>query len=161
MKKIIQQSLFDDNDNFVSSFSKVVNGSALKDGWIFMYKEAINELLDDAPTFAVVKIFFRLASLQTYEPIIHTTLSHVAKLAGLNYKTAWQAMKWLKENGYVKTTEEAGSRGYIINPKVSGCGRSSIKVKEEIWLKEVMKNERVFDKLPDERSSDTSIHTLE
>lgn len=135
MKRLLQMTLFDDNNNPISQVNKIIDGSVLKDGWVFMYKQAINDLLDDAPTFAVIKIFFRLASMQSYEPIVYTTLSHVAKLASLNYKTAWQAMKWLKENNYVKVVSVSGVRGYLINPSVSGCGRSAMKARIELWSK--------------------------
>ena len=119
-----QISLIDEETGEFISSNQQKLGSKLKEGWIVVYKRALIKLLDDCPNCATLKVYLRIAAAQTYDTITYITTPYVAKSLGITYQTAWNAVRWLVNNGYLrKTSNPTGATGFIVNPLVSTCGK--------------------------------------
>lgn len=124
-------SLFDDDGTLIRS--STYKGTVLKKEWFVMYKEGLSRMLTEIPNFATLKVFLKLCSLQTYEPIVVTSTSFIAKELGIAYKTAWESIKWLTQHNYVKRTTHNGLSGFLLNLDITTCGKSSYGEKQKAW----------------------------
>lgn len=102
------------------------------EGFVLMYRNAIEELAVDAPNFAVVKIFMLLSSMQHYEGAITTTQKAIADRLGISQVHTSRAFKWLKENSYIGERRINGIRQFVLNPNVTTCGTKR-QAKELQW----------------------------
>ena len=115
----------EETGEFISSNEQKL-GTKLKEGWIVVYKKALVRLLDECPNFATLKVYLRIASAQTYDTITYITTPYIAKTLGMTYQTAWNAVKWLVRNKYIKKSQnKTGANGFIVNPFVSTCGKGN------------------------------------
>lgn len=128
---IKQINLFDDEGNFVRSVTQT--GSQLKEGWIVFYKEELERLMKLNLDYSVVKVYMYLCSQQTYEKLVMTPISHAARELGMAYRTAWGAIRTLEREGFLARRTVDGVRGFLINPKVSTCGKASLAAKQILW----------------------------
>lgn len=124
-----QISLFDMETGELISSHQNVAGSRLKEGWIVVYKEALKDLIMKAPNYATMKVYLYIATSQDYDTVTYISTSFVARKLGMAYQTAWNAVKWLIENNYLRRSEVNGSIGFIVNPLVSTCGRKNYEEK--------------------------------
>lgn len=95
---------------------KTVWGSRSKGGWVMFYQEAGLELIAQAPTPAVLKVFMYLAMGQTYEGGMKTTKSAVQKKLGLSKPTIIGAFNWLKSSYIIHEWRTDGCTEFLINP---------------------------------------------
>ena len=134
---IRQIKLIDDvTGEFISSNEQKL-GTKLKEGWIVVYKKALVKLLEECPNFATLKVYLRIASAQTYDTITYITTPYIAKTLGMTYQTAWNAVKWLIRNKYIKKSQnKTGANGFIVNPFVSTCGKHNFDEKANVFYGE-------------------------
>lgn len=137
MSVIRQISLYDEETGeFISSNSEII-GNKLKEGWIVIYKKPLVKLLNDCPNFATLKVYLRIAAAQEYDTVTYITTPYLAKALCMSYQTAWNAVKWLVANAYIKKTENVtGSQGFIVNPLVSTCGKKNYEKKVQAFIEE-------------------------
>ena len=94
------------------------------EGFVLMYRNAMEELAINAPNFAVMKIFVLLSSMQQYKEAIITTQKSIAEKLGISQVHTSRAFKWLKENGYIGEQKINGIKQFVLNPNVTTCGRN-------------------------------------
>lgn len=128
---IKQIALFDDDGNLIRQVTKT--GSQLKEGWIVFYKEELERLMKANFDYSVVKVYMYLCSQQTYQTLVMTPISHVARELRMSYRTAWGAVRTLEAEGYLARRCVDGVKGFLINPKVTTCGKSSLAAKNILW----------------------------
>lgn len=107
-------------------------GSQNGEGWMIMYRETIDSLIENAPDFSTMKVFLKLSIKQEYEGGINTTKQAVADELKISYVSAIKAFKWLKENKYVKERKVNGQTQFLLNPNVTTCGKNR-KEKLKLW----------------------------
>jgi len=129
-----QISLIDeDTGEFISSNVQKV-GSKLKEGWIVVYKNALVKLITECPNFATMKVYLRIAAAQDYDKITYITTSYISKSLNMSYQTAWNAIKWLIANDYLRrAVNDTGGVGFIVNPLVTTCGKKNFDKKLEAF----------------------------
>lgn len=126
---IRQISLFDaETGEFISSNTQNV-GNKLKEGWIVIYKDKLEEFIKECPNFATMKVYMRIAAQQDYKTITFITPTYIAKDLGLSYPSVWAAVKWLEQHAYLRKVKENGSSGFIVNPTVTTCGKKNMEEK--------------------------------
>lgn len=132
MIKIAKQvTVFDSETGEI--FSDSTNyGSQNGENWVIWYRSALSTLAEIAPDFSTLKVFLKLASKQEFETGINTTKQALADELKISYVSVMKAFKWLKENDYVKERKVNGQTQFLLNPKVTTCGRNR-KAKIELW----------------------------
>lgn len=146
-----QISLIDEETGEFISSNQQKLGSKLKEGWIVVYKRALIKLLEDCPNYATLKVYLRIAAAQTYDTITYITTPYIAKSLGVTYQTAWNAVKWLISNGYLrKTSNPTGANGFIVNPFTSTCGKHNFDEKSKAFSDIVLEesSETLVEELP-------------
>lgn len=124
-------SLFDDEGFLVKKSTSFEDN--LKEGWLVMYKEPLRKLISESKEYSKVKVFIYLSSLQTYDSLVFTTITSISKNLKMTYKTCWACIKWLEEKQYLKRVERDGMHGFLLNPKITTCGKKSLKEKNALW----------------------------
>lgn len=114
---------------------KTTYGSRSKGGWIMFYQQAGLQLIADAPSPAVLKIFMYLALGQTYEGGMKTTKADVQRKLGLSKATTINAFKWLKEHLIVHEWRVNGCTEFMVSPVYVCVGKfdERIKMWNERW----------------------------
>lgn len=110
---------------------KTVWGARSKGGWVMFYQEAGLELIAQAPTPAVLKVFMYLAMGQTYEGGMRTTKADVQKKLGLSKPTIIGAFNWLKSMYVVHEWRVQGCTEFLINPVYVCIGKFDERMK--LW----------------------------
>ena len=126
-----QVRIFDGNTGEVFKES-ISFGSQNGEGWIIMYRDTIKSLIHNAPDFSTMKVFLTLATNQEFETGINTTKQAVADELNISYVSTMKAFKWLKENNYVKERKVHGQTQFLLNPRVTTCGKNR-KAKIALW----------------------------
>ena len=98
-------------------------GTQNGDGWVMVYREAYMQLMLEAPDFVTSKVFAVLMTKQPFDGGIKMTKKAIADKLGVSRTAVWQALKWLKENHYVKETKTDGITEFLLNPNVTTCGK--------------------------------------
>lgn len=158
MKKLF--ATFDDNGSIIRQ--TLYEGSALMEGWFIMYKEPLKELIMKCKEYSKVRVFIYLSTLQTYDTYIFTTIRAVSKALNITYKTCWDCFKWLEKENYIKKFDKEGVTAYVINPKITTCGKKSLPHKNQIWnlnLDELPKIEAIDSSPSTETSLNKTIDT--
>lgn len=120
---IKQFRLFDEitGEILVKSESK---GSELGEDWFVMYPHSVENLLNNVPNFATLKVFLHLATMQKFEgEKIVIKRQALADKVGINRMTLYKALKWLVENEYIQEVHEGGYNGFLLNPNVTFKGK--------------------------------------
>ena len=99
---------------------------------MIVYRDTFMQLLLEAPDFVTLKVFGALMTKQEFEGGIKTTKKAIADKIGASRTAVWQALKWLKENHYIKETKTDGQTEFLLNPNVTTCGKNK-KTKMELW----------------------------
>lgn len=110
---------------------KTVWGARSKGGWVMFYQEAGLELIAQAPTPAVLKVFMYLAMGQTYEGGMRTTKADVQKKLGLSKPTVIGAFNWLKSSYVIHEWRVQGCTEFLINPVYVCIGKFDERMK--LW----------------------------
>lgn len=131
MKQVF--SLFDELTGELVSRTETTRKNLIGDEWIVVYDKMLKKLLEDNPPYAIVRVYLKLALMQTFDTHIVTTIANVARELGMTYKTAWQSFKWLEENEYLKKSELRGMATYLLNPNFTTRGRASLAEKRAKW----------------------------
>lgn len=108
---------------------KTIYGSRSKGGWIMVYQARGMELIANAPTPAVLKVFMYLAMGQTFEGGMKTTKAHVQEVLGLSKPTVINAFNWLKDNFIVHEWRVDGCAEFMINPQYVCVGKFDERMK--------------------------------
>ena len=125
-----QVKIFDSETGEI--FSDSTNyGSQNGDDWVIWYRNALANLAVNAPLVAW-KVLAMLASKQEFEDGINTTKQAIADTLGMSYENVMRGFKWLKENDYIKERKVNGQTQFLLNPRVTTCGRKR-KAKIELW----------------------------
>lgn len=121
---------------------KIPNGYNVTDGgsyywgfskdWVFFNDELMVNLIKNIPACSTLKVFLKLSTKQEFEGGIKTTKQALANELKISYDSAIKAFKWLKENDYVKEFKRDGQTCFLLNPKVTTCGKNR-KDKIELW----------------------------
>lgn len=130
MAKMTQITITDMGTGEILS-DKTVYGSRSKGGWIMVYQQRGMELIANAPTPAVLKVFMYLAMGQTFEGGMKTTKAHVQEELGLSKPTVINAFNWLKDNFIVHEWRVDGCAEFMINPQYVCVGKFDERMK--IW----------------------------
>ena len=107
-------------------------GSQNGEGWMIVYRDAYMQLTLEAPDFVTSKVFTVLMTKQPFEGGIKMTKKAIADKLGVSRTAVWQAIKWLKENRYIKETKTDGVPEFLLNPNVTTCGKNK-KAKIALW----------------------------
>jgi len=109
----------------------VTFGTQNGDDWMIMYKKPIFQMAMEAPSVAL-KVFLSLSSKQPFEGGIKTTKQAIADQLKISYDNVMRGFKWLKEHNYIKERKTDGQTEFLLNPKVTTCGRKR-KEKIKLW----------------------------
>ena len=80
-----------------------------------MYEDKIGELIKNAPTLSVLRVYYQLTTKEQFQGGIYTSKKAIADELGLSSSQATSAFKWLKNNGYITETRISGNTKFIIN----------------------------------------------
>ena len=90
------------------------------------------ELMKQTTSPSILRIFGSLMSKQEFENGVRTTKRAIAEELNIERTAAWNAFKWLKENGYIKERKVSGQTEFLLNPNVTTCGKHKQK-KIDLW----------------------------
>ena len=107
-------------------------GSQNGDGWVIVYSEPYKNLLLENTSPSVFRVFGLLMTMQEFENGIKITKKAIADILKISYDSVMVALKWLKENGYVKERKVNGVPEFLLNPNVTTCGKNR-KAKIKLW----------------------------
>lgn len=105
----------------------------LEGEWIVFYKKPLKQLAIDAPPLSVLRVYLYLASQQTFETYVIVAPSKIMKDLGMARRTFYDAIRYLKENGFVQQHEHNGNIAWLINPTLTTRGRGNQTVKNALW----------------------------
>lgn len=128
---IRQMSLWDQETGELVASYTVNKGSKLGQGWITVYKEQMNQLLESDCPPSTLKIFMKLCCMQSYDAHIFASRAYLQEVLHITRKTLWSGLTWLIQHNYVMEEKVNGQTTFIINPNISNCGRSAIAEKEK------------------------------
>ena len=131
MAKVAKQVTIFDAETGEVIKDAVTFGSQNGEGWFIMYRKSLEDLTINAP-FAALKVFLNLASKQEFEDGINTTKQAVADSLKISYDNVMRGFKWLKENNYVKERKVNGQTQFLLNPRVTSCGKNR-NAKIKLW----------------------------
>ena len=131
---IYEYSLFDDQGRLIS---KTVRKKAkLKGDWIVFYKQPLRKLIERTDIEpSILRIYFWLASKQTFENYVMVTRKKIAKDLNLSRNTVFKALKFLQNEGYLKIVDLDGNTGFLLNPVVTVKGAKQKFEKMTMWEK--------------------------
>lgn len=98
-----------------------------------VYKRPLEKLILECKEYSKVRVFIFLMSRQTFDSLVIISISEIARQLKMTYKTAWACIKWLEDKDYLKRVERDGIVGFMINPKVSTCGKKSLVEKQSVF----------------------------
>lgn len=110
---------------------KTVWGARSKGGWVMFYQQKGLELIAQAPSPAVLKIFMYLAMGQTYEGGMKTTKADIQRKMGLSKPTVLHAFKWLKDNFIIHEWKVDGVTDFMVSPVYVCIGKFDERMK--LW----------------------------
>ena len=110
----------------------VTFGSQNGEGWVIMYRDTFDSLIENAPDFSTLKVFLKLSIKQEFENGVRTTKQAIADELNISYRSIIKAFNWLKENNYLKERKINGQTEFLLNPNVTTCGKNR-KAKIKLW----------------------------
>lgn len=131
MRKIATKTIVMDDETGKIIRESFNRGSQNGDDWVIVYREALVNLVLNAPLTAW-KVFGVLSSKQDFLKGIKITKKAIAEEFNMSYDNVIRGFNWLKENGYLKERKVDGIREYLLNPDVTTCGRNK-KQKLATW----------------------------
>lgn len=105
----------------------------LEGEWIVFYKKPLKRLAIDAPPLSVLRVYLYLASQQTFETYVLVSPKKIMQDLEMARRTFYDAVRYLKENGFVQQHEHNGNIAWLINPTLSTRGRGNQTVKNALW----------------------------
>ena len=105
----------------------------LEGEWIVFYKKPLKRLAIDAPPLSVLRVYLYLASQQTFETYVIVTPKKIMQDLEMARRTFYDAIRYLKENGFVQQHEHNGNIAWLINPTLTTRGRGNQAVKNALW----------------------------
>ena len=130
MSTIKELTVMDENGNVQSKHRWKSRPNP--EGFFLSYRAPIKDLILEAPSFSVMKVFLLLSTMQPYEGGVKTTKQAIADELGASYGSIWSACKWLDKNGYITETKNNGQTMFLLNPNVTTCGTKR-QAKEIQW----------------------------
>lgn len=115
------------------SSSRMYRGSMLGDGYIVVYKRALEGLLEKGASYTALRIYLKLMSLQNFGAKVVIQNKYVYENLGICRNAYYTALNWLVDNGFVKKDTENGMNAFILNPKHTTCGTASLKKRNSLW----------------------------
>lgn len=115
------------------SSSRTYRGSMLGDGYIVVYKSALERLLSEGASYTSLRIYLKLMSLQNFGAKVIIRNKYMYESLGICERAFYKAMKWLIENDFVKKSDENGYTAYLLNPKHTACGTASLQTRSKLW----------------------------
>lgn len=156
--KIKRSIAYDENGDVVYDVAKKPNwqnGS----GFVMMYSEKCNDFLKKVTSCSTVRVFFFLANNQCYGDKgifgFRCSKKHLGEMLGIDMKSMYNALKWLKENFMVHVGRYNGQLEFMVSPHYVTLGTDKKKRVAE-WdrrWKETLKAQ-ALKKLPVLDSSD-------
>lgn len=131
MAKVMQIQVADADTGEVL-VDKTVYGARAKGGWVMFYQQKGMELITQAPSPAVLKIFMYLSMGQTYEGGMKVTKAELQRKLGLSKPTVINAFNWLKDNFIVHEWRVDGCSEFMINPQYVCIGKFDERMK--VWV---------------------------
>lgn len=108
-------------------------GSMLGDDWVVVYTRALERLLELNASYTALRIFLKLMSLQTFGKTVKIQKKYLYESLGLCRNSFCKALKWLKDNNFLKELEEDGQNAFLLNPEVTTRGTDSLPGKRLLW----------------------------
>ncbi len=104
-------------------------------GWLMVYTEKVNMLLDKCPP-STFRVFMALAMGQQFdERGMITTKRAIQERLGMTKQTCLAAFKWLKENFIINEWKNAGGyTEFMVNPEFVTVGKDKKKRMAE-WVR--------------------------
>jgi DNA-binding transcriptional ArsR family regulator len=99
---------------------------------VIVYSKTYKNLLLENTSPSVLRVFGLLMTMQEFDNGIKITKKAIADILKISYDSVMVALKWLKENGYVKEHKVNGITEFLLNPKVTTCGKNR-KAKLALW----------------------------
>lgn len=121
----------DEQTGEVIKSNDVKLGTRLKGEWIVVYKDALKSLVRNCPNYSTMKVYLEMAAAQDYNSVTMITLPYIGRILNMSYQTVWNAGKWLQANGYIKKATYNGNTGFVLNPKVTTCGKKHLDKKTQ------------------------------
>lgn len=130
-----EYSLIDSNGEIVREASYLKRPRNRK-GFVLMYTAKMIEFLSKVRQGSVVRVFLYLAQKQGYGNDgvfgFRTSRKHLREFLGLDAKSVYSSLEYLKENFLVNEMMIDGSREYMVNPEYITIG-SDRKAREREW----------------------------
>lgn len=130
-----EYTLIDTNGEVVKEVSYIKRQKNRK-GFVLMYTAKMIEFLSKVKQGSVVRVFLYLAQKQGYgiDGVFgfRTTRKHLREFLGLDAKSVYSALEYLKEKFLVNEMVIDGAREYMVNPEYITIG-SDRKAREREW----------------------------
>lgn len=108
-------------------------GTELGDDWIVLYKKALDKLLGMNVSGSTLKLFIKLLSMQDFGKEIVVSKKYLRESLQMPKSTFTMSLTWLKEHDFVKETTSMGNQAFVLNPKVTACGKKALKERKAFW----------------------------
>lgn len=115
------------------SSSRQYRGSMLGDGYIVVYKNALENLLDKGASYTALRIYIKIMSMQNFGTKVVIQNKFLYESLGICRNAYYTALNWLIDNHFVKKDSENGINAFVLNPKHTACGTASLKKRAALW----------------------------
>lgn len=115
------------------SSSRLYRGSMLGDGYIVVYKNALNALLEKGASYTALRIYLKIMSMQTFGSKVVIQNKYLYESLGICRNAYYAALNWLVDNNFIKKDSENGINAFVLNPKHTACGTASLKKRTALW----------------------------
>lgn len=113
--------------------SRTYRGSLLGDGYIVVYKNALEGLLSKGASYTALRIYIKIMSLQNFGAKVVIQNKYLYESLGICRNAYYTALNWLVDNGFVKKDTENGINAFVLNPKHTACGTAALKKRAQLW----------------------------
>lgn len=102
-------------------------------GWVITYTAKVGELVQKVPQGSYLRLFFWIAIHQSNElGGYRCTRQYLSDVLGLDRKSIYRGLEWLKDNFLVNETRVDGQLEFLVNPDYVTVGADKNK-RRRLW----------------------------